>query len=223
MKIEKDPIEMNNCHLVKCCPSKNKNHHSKQEFRNRPGIVMRNGEKVIGESELDVAGSNELKENFMKEMKWMSKLTRGLYSGDFENDKEYIDFCDKIIERDIVEKSEHFVDNMKVISSSKSIVKSVTKPRTNEKIIYDIDEYNKGGRNRKLHQGIPWSSEEAEEASWKSVEHYIKKAGVGRFIKKRSRPYQKSFSFRLCQKRSNFRKLSIEEQNKGFESNYKVG
>ena len=47
-----------------------------------------------------------LKNDFIKKMKLVTKITRGLYSGDYSNDIEYIKFCNTSIDRFITEKGE---------------------------------------------------------------------------------------------------------------------
>jgi len=96
------------------------------------------------------------------------------------------------------------------------------KPTINEKIVYNMEDVDEYGKNRKLHKEIPWSSEEVEQDSWKSVEYYVEKVGIGRFTKRRFRPYERGTNVNLSQKRRKFKKISQEEINKKYESNYKI-
>ncbi len=98
-----------------------------------------------------------------------------------------------------------------------------TKPRTNEKIIHDIEELDPKGEIRKLHKGIPWSSDEEEKESWGHMISYTKIAGVARFIERRSRPYEKTVNINSCQKRRKFKKMSQKKIDKKYKNYYKVG
>ena len=42
---------------------------------------------------IKIENSEEIKVNLIKELKFMTKVTRGLYSGIYQDDKEYIKFC----------------------------------------------------------------------------------------------------------------------------------
>lgn len=98
-----------------------------------------------------------------------------------------------------------------------------TKPRINEKIVHDMDQFDPDGKKRKLHKGIPWSSEEAEQEAWDHVVYCVKKAGIGQFINRKFKSYEKTVDLNLCQKRRKFKKISKEEINKKYKNDYKIG
>ena len=112
-------------------------------------------------------------------------------------------------------------DEMMILSCHNGTVKPL-RPRINEKMVHDMEEFDPNGDIRKLHKGIPWTDEETEQKSWREVEYYVKKVGVRRFVEHKSRPYEKTANLNLCQRRRKFRKRSKEDIDEQYESNYRI-
>jgi hypothetical protein len=118
----------------------------------------------------------------------------------------------------------YIIDQIMEETSSRTGKLEQTKLRENEKNIFDIKELDPDGHIRKLHKGVPWSSDEAEEESWGHFKKYVERVGVPRFLERRLRPRKKtSNNMKLCLNRSKFKRRSQEQINKLFKSNYKVG
>ena len=65
-------------------------------------ILIKNG-KVFKKSYIN-------KENIMRHLKYVSKITKGLYSGLLSNDREYIKFCDNVIRKTLEERINTIVE-----------------------------------------------------------------------------------------------------------------
>jgi len=82
---------------------------AEQKWRKNPPIVMSDGEARSGLS-IDKNDCQKMKDDFINKMKFIAKITRGLYSGEFVEDEEYINFCNSVVEKAIVDKSNNFID-----------------------------------------------------------------------------------------------------------------
>jgi len=85
-----------------------KTHWKNQEWRKNPPIVIKNG-KVETRDRLGIPDCGILEENLIKEMKLIVKMVRGIYSGDFREDFEYLQFCQRSIKNMITERSKEFI------------------------------------------------------------------------------------------------------------------
>lgn len=71
----------------------------------------------------------EVKVQLINEMKYLAKITRGLYSGDLKGDMEYESFCEKVLDQFITEKSE--ANTLKIVEIYDKSPRTQAVPDTN--------------------------------------------------------------------------------------------
>ncbi len=106
-----------------------------QEWRKGGPIIMNEGVVVNSDMKIDIKDCNEMKSKFVEKLKFMSKVTRGVYSGVYQDDREYIDFCDSIMNRFIEEEGEDIaqqnIDRITNIMKTKFVSKRAALPNSN--------------------------------------------------------------------------------------------
>jgi hypothetical protein len=105
-----------------------------QEWRKRDPIIMQDGKVVQQVKKVDIKYDNDIKSNFITELKLMTKIIRGLYTGTYQKDKEYIRFCDKTMDNLIEEKgnsmSKHYKKTLESTIRNNCFVIPKEKPET---------------------------------------------------------------------------------------------
>lgn len=100
------------------------------ELNNREvgtGPIVMDGRVVTNAMMVDMKKGGKIKSRIIKGLKFVSKITRGVYSGACQNDEEYLEFCDDVMDRFIEEQGEEIVQRYKEETKITDIKKTITR------------------------------------------------------------------------------------------------
>jgi len=117
---------------------KEENESNNQEMATGP-IVME-GRVVTNVMMANMKKGGKIKGGIVKRLQFVSKITRGVYSGVYQDDEEYVEFCDNVMGKFIEEQGEEIVqqygEEAKVIDIKKTIMRNASPVVSNAESVH---------------------------------------------------------------------------------------